>query len=59
MDPILGMVDHAIKLHVRRRVQKTTNNIGYNNINENNNENNNEGVDEQPKKRKGRPKKVP
>ena len=23
MDPILGMVDHAIKLHVRRRVQKT------------------------------------
>jgi hypothetical protein len=103
MDPILGMVDHAIKLHVRRRVTKekadetfgdedfdkqlealesetceniehvngnantnncensenATNNIDYNNINENNNENNNEVVDEQPKKRKGRPKKVP
>ncbi len=99
------MVDHAIKLHVRRRVQKTkekadetfgdedfdkqlealesetseniehvninantnncensentTNNIANNNIDENNTENNNEGVVEKPKKKKGRPKKVP
>jgi hypothetical protein len=99
------MVEHAIKLNVRRRVQKTkdkldesfgdedfdkqlealnndidannvninvnensnantysenlNNNNENNNMNENNNANNIEGVEDQPKKKRGRPKKVP
>jgi hypothetical protein len=87
------MVEHAIKLNVRRRVQKKKdkldesfvdedfdkqlealdNDISVNNvnnesefinnnnenINENNNANNNVGAEDQPKKTRGRPKKVP